>query len=235
MHIGRKVRDAGQFHASQGRSYEGLEKLGDTVSVPRDREIHLQGAPADYCFRVVDGCVRKVEFLQDGRRHVNCFRLPGEFFGLHDRRTHTFTAEAVTDVTLRRYRRAEVDRLAASEPALAQWLAAMCLHDLHAAYRRMSLLNRKTSAEKVAAFILEMDSRLTATGRMMLDMPMGRADIADYLGLTTETVCRALTQFQREGFVQVRRNEIELHDHPSLSALVAEPGFERRGRAAVCA
>jgi len=227
MHIARRGRGTVGSDAVP----TSLEELGDTVRVARDQEIHIEGKPADHSFRVLDGCVRSVELLLDGRRYVNSFRLPGEFFGLHDRYTYMFTAEAVTDVTLRRYRRVDVARVAGSDPAVADWLAAMCLHALHAAYERMSLLNRKTSSEKVAAFILEMDRRLTAPGRMMLDMPMSRGDIADYLGLTTETVSRVLTQFQRERLVEVRRNEIELHDHPSLSALASSRSNERGGRA----
>jgi CRP/FNR family transcriptional regulator, nitrogen fixation regulation protein len=234
MHSGREVCGAG------GRGEPGpglldapaaLEQLGTTVPVDRDQEIHRQGARADYCYRVLSGCVRKLELMPDGRRYVSGFPFAGDFIGLHDRDVHAFTAEAVTDVVLRRYPRAKVEALAERDPALAQWLAAMCLYDLHAAYQRMVLLSRSTSTERVAAFILEMDRRMEASGRSMWHMPMSRSDVADHLGLTTETVSRVLTQLQRDGLVEVRRNAIELHDHPSLRALAGGRGSGRRDRA----
>jgi len=238
MHIGREVRGAAGRGASRPGSQDALavlEQLGATVHIDRDQEIHRQDAPADYCCRVLSGCVRKLELMPDGRRYVSGFPFAGDFFGLHDRDVYAFTAEAVTDVVLRRYPRAKVEALAAREPALAQWLAAMCLYDLHEAYQRMTLLSRSTSLERVAAFILEMDRRMEPSGRSMWHMPMSRSDIADNLGLTTETVSRVLTQLQRDGLVEVRRNAIELHDHPSLRALAAGHGSNRRDRAEVYA
>jgi len=193
-----------------------LEQFGSTVTVQRDEELYGQGDVADCCWRVLTGCVRKVELLEDGRRHLNAFLLPGDLFGLDDLDTRHFVAEAVTLTTLRRYPRGAVEALAKSNPALSLQLAALTIAKLHAAHQRMVLLSRKTSTERLASFVLEMDRRIGPSGASLLNLPMGRADIADYLGLTTETVCRVLTQMIREGTVRLARTRMEICDRPKL-------------------
>jgi CRP/FNR family transcriptional regulator, nitrogen fixation regulation protein len=199
-----------------------LEQFGTTVTVRREREIHGQADPAEYCWRILSGCVRTVRLMEDGRRQVGEFLFAGDIFGLDDLAIHDFAAEAVTDVKLRRYPRRMVEALAESRAALARRLRTLTLNNLHAAHERMMLLGRKTAMERLASFVLEMDRRSATPGRPMLDLPMGRTDIADHLGLTVETVCRVLAHLKREGTLGICRTGVELHDRRYLQDLACE-------------
>jgi CRP/FNR family transcriptional regulator, nitrogen fixation regulation protein len=199
-----------------------LEQFGCTVTISREREICGQGDSADYCWRILSGWVRTVKLMEDGRRQVGEFLLPGDLIGLDDLGTHDFAAEAVTDVTLRRYPRRMVEALAESHSALARRLRVLALANLRRAHDRMVSLGRKTAMEKIGSFLLEMDRRSATPGRKMLDLPMSRTDIADHLGLTVETVCRVLAHLKREGTVAIRRAGVELQDRVSLRAVACE-------------
>jgi CRP/FNR family nitrogen fixation transcriptional regulator len=197
---------------------EGLEPFGSTVTIQREEELYQPGDAADCCWRIITGCVRKVELLDDGRRHVSAFLLPGDFFGFDDPDTRAFSAEAVTTTTLRCYPRSAVETLAESDAAISVHLAALTIVNLHTAYQRMMLLGRKTSVERLASFILEMVQRLGSVDTSLIDLPMSRADIADYLGLTTETVCRILTEMARSGVIKLTRTGVQILDRPELAS-----------------
>ena len=200
-----------------------LEQFGSTMSVRRDHEIHGQGDAAEYCCRILTGCVRMVKLMEDGRRQVAEFLFPGDFLGLDDLGTHDFAAEAVTDVTLRRYPRRMVEALADSHAALARRLRSLALANLRDAHDRMVLLGRKTAVEKIASFVLEMERRGMAPGCKVAEVPMSRTDVADHLGLTVETVCRVLALLKREGTVALHRTGVEVCDRATLRALACEP------------
>lgn len=200
-----------------------LEQFGTTVTIEREHEIYGQGDPAQYCWRVLSGCVRTVTLMEDGRRQVGEFLFAGDLFGLDDVAIHDFAAESVTDVKLRRYPRRMVEALAESRAALAHRLHTLTLNNLRAAHEHMMLLGRKTAMEKLASFVLEMDRRAATPGRAMLDLPMSRTDIADHLGLTVETVCRVLAHLKRAGTLGITRTGVELHDRRCLCALACEP------------
>lgn len=193
-----------------------LEQFGSTIHLHRDAEIHAEGDDAQYCYRVVRGCVRSVKLLEDGRRQVGAFFLPGDHFGLDDLDTFDFGAEAVTDVTLRRYPRRMVESLAESHLGLTRRLRAFALSNLRVARAQVLLLGRKTATERIASFLLDMDARCGGPRRSILELPMNRADMADYLGLTVETICRILAQMKRDGTLAIHRNGIELRDRRTL-------------------
>jgi len=199
-----------------------LEQFGSTVTVQREHEIHGQGDSAEYCWRILSGCVRTVKLMEDGRRQVGEFLMPGDMFGMDDLGTHDFAAEAVTEAKLRRYPRRMVEALAESHTGLARRLREMTLGNLRCAHERMVLLGRKTAMEKIASFMLEMDRRSATPGRTMLDLPMSRTDVADHLGLTVETVCRVLAHLKREGTVAILRTGVELRDRRYLRDLACE-------------
>ena len=195
-----------------------LEQFGTTLSLRRDQEVYSEGAPATGYYRVVTGCVRTVKLMADGRRQVCAFVLPGEMLGLDDMTQHDFGAEAVTETVLRHYSRRTVESLAESRPALSRALRDLLLMKLHASHQQLTLLGRKTAMERIASFLLEMDQRIERTGRAFLELPMGRTDIADYLGLTVETVCRLLTQMKREQTLSIARSGVELRNRTALRA-----------------
>ena len=193
-----------------------LEQFGSTVHLHREAEIHAEGDHAQYCYRVVSGCVRTVKLLEDGRRQVGAFFLPGDHFGLDDMDTFDFGAEAVTDVTMRRYPRRMVEALAESHLGLTRRLREFALTNLRMARAQLLMLGRKTATERIASFLLDMDARRGAGGRAILELPMNRADMADYLGLTVETICRILAQMKRDGTLAIHRTGIELRDRRTL-------------------
>lgn len=163
----------------------------------RGVEIYGEMEAADYIYQVVDGAARSYKLLSDGRRQIGAFHLVGDIFGLENGTFHRFTAEAIVDTTVRLMKRRILEHIAESDAHVALDLLNMTTSSLQHAEDHMLLLGRKTSLERVAAFLLEMDHRLTAADVMAL--PMCRRDIADYLGLTLETVSRALSYLHSKG------------------------------------
>jgi len=201
---------------------EPLDPLALTVRADRDEEIVAQGDPAGYCYLVVSGCVRTVKLMEDGRRQIGEFLFPGDLFGWEALDEHDFAAEAVTPVTLRRYPRRNLEGRADHDRDFARRLREIAAGQLRAGRERMVLLGRKTASERIASFLLEMAGRMSANGRASIELPMGRADIADYLGLTIETVCRGLTQLRRHGTITVERANIVICDRSALGAAGCE-------------
>jgi CRP/FNR family nitrogen fixation transcriptional regulator len=138
--------------------------------------------------------VRTCKILSDGRRQINGFYLPGDLFGFEQGEMHRLTAEAIADTKVIMFRRRQLERLATSNVDVACQLWSMTAKSLQHAEAHMILLGRRTALERVAAFIMEMDARFGRTGS--IELPMSRRDIADYLGLTLETVSRSMSQLQ---------------------------------------
>jgi CRP/FNR family nitrogen fixation transcriptional regulator len=200
-----------------------LEQFGTTISVQHDREIHGQGDRANWCYRILSGCVRMVNLMEDGRRQIGEFVMAGDLLGFDTLGTHHFAAEAVSDVVLRRYPRRMVDALAESNVALARRLRDMTSVSLRLAHTRLMLLGRKTASERIASFLLEMAERLPEVHPDVLDLPMGRTDIADHLGLTIETVCRVMAHLRRHGTIAVERGHVTIRDSAGLQQMASEP------------
>jgi CRP/FNR family transcriptional regulator, nitrogen fixation regulation protein len=163
----------------------------------KDEEIYGEDEPAEYVYRVVTGAVRSYKLLSDGRRQIGAFHLPGDVFGLESGTTHRLATEAIVDTTVRLVKRKSLEQAAEFDVQVARKLWTMTAGELRHAEDHMLLLGRKTAMERVATFLLEMDRRLAVAGMMAL--PMCRRDIGDYLGLTLETVSRALSQLHAQG------------------------------------
>jgi CRP/FNR family nitrogen fixation transcriptional regulator len=189
-------------------------------SYKKGSEIFGEKEPADYVYQVLTGTVRSYKLLSDGRRQIGAFQLAGDIFGLENGTNHRFTAEAVVDTTVRLIKRQSLETVAETDAMVAKNLLSMTTINLQHAEDHMLLLGRKTSLERVAAFLLEMDKRLTAAGVMAL--PMSRRDIADYLGLTLETVSRAISHLHELGslgFIGNNQRQIVLLDRERLASL----------------
>jgi len=183
-------------------------------------EIFGEKEPADYVYQVASGAVRSYKLLSDGRRQIGAFHLVGDIFGLEIGTEHRFTAEAIVDTTVRLLKRRSLELVAENDAKVARNLLSMTTSNLRHAEDHMLLLGRKTSLERVAAFLIEMDRRSTAAG--VLALPMCRRDIADYLGLTLETVSRALSRLHDEGilgFLGNNQRQIVLLDREKLASL----------------
>jgi CRP/FNR family nitrogen fixation transcriptional regulator len=186
----------------------------------RGAEIFGESEPAKYVYQVVEGAARSYKLLSDGRRQIGAFHLVGDIFGLENGAIHRFTAEAIVDTTVRLAKRLSLEHVAREDALVAHDLLSMTTSNLQHAENHMLLLGRKTSLERVAAFLLEMDGRLSAAGVMAL--PMSRRDIADYLGLTLETVSRALSSLHEKGlldFLGQTQRQIVLRNRPGLAQL----------------
>jgi CRP/FNR family transcriptional regulator, nitrogen fixation regulation protein len=166
----------------------------------KDTEIFGHKEPAEYIYQVIEGAVRTHKLLSDGRRQIGAFHLPGDIFGLENGDFHRFTAEAIVDTTVRLVKRQSLEREARKDPAVVRTLLKMTTDNLRHVENHLLLLGRQFATERVAAFLLEMNGRLTSEGAMAL--PMTRRDIADYLGLAIETVSRVLNAYQRKGYLK---------------------------------
>ena len=189
-------------------------------SYRKGSEIFGEKEPADYVYQVMTGAVRSYKLLSDGRRQIGAFHLVGDIFGLEIGTEHRFTAEAVIDTSVRLMKRRSLEAVAESDAMVARNLLSMTTNNLRHAEDHMLLLGRKTSLERVAAFLIEMDKRSTAAG--ILALPMCRRDIADYLGLTLETVSRALSRLHGLGilgFIGNSQRQIVLLDREKLAGL----------------
>ena len=191
--------------------------IATEFSYRKDEEIYGEDEPADYVYQVVSGAVRSYKLLSDGRRQIGTFHLSGDVFGLESGQNHRLAAEAIIDTTVRLVKRSSLEKVAGVDVQVARRLWTMTAGELKHAEDHMLLLGRKTAMERVATFLLEMDRRLAVTGMMAL--PMCRRDIGDYLGLTLETVSRALSQLHAQGILGfsgarqiVLRNRQRLHN-----------------------
>jgi CRP/FNR family transcriptional regulator, nitrogen fixation regulation protein len=194
--------------------------LASEFNYRKGTEIYGEKEPADYVYQVTAGAVRSYKLLSDGRRQIGAFHLVGDVFGLENGNCHRFTAEAIVDTSVRLIKRSSLERVAEVDVGITHDLLYMTTDNLQHAEDHMLLLGRKTSLERVVAFLLEMDRRLTAAG--VLALPMCRRDIADYLGLTLETVSRALSKLHEDGilgFLGTNQRQIILLDRQQLADL----------------
>jgi CRP-like cAMP-binding protein len=196
-----------------------IELMGAPMPFGRNAEIYGENEPAEYLYKVVSGTVRTYKVLNDGRRQIGAFYLPGDMFGLEIGDEHTFSAEAIVDSKVVVIKRSSVVALAARDSEVARQLWAMTAGELQRAQDHIMLLI-KTAQERVAGFLLEMAKRSATSTE--IDLPMSRQDIADYLGLTIETVSRTLTQLEKGAAIAVPTSRrIVLRNRAALTRLNA--------------
>ena len=195
-----------------------LERIGARLSFARNDEIYAEGDGSECWYKVISGTVRICKLLADGRRHIAEFYFSGDCFGLDSAEGRPYSAEAVDGVVVMCFRRRPTEQLVDQNHALARLLRDAMLRDLAQAHGHTLRLGRMTASERVATFLLEMFDRRDRT--KVLDLPMSRNDIADYLGLTIETVCRTLSAFKRDGAIAIPNpHRIELLDPDALDAV----------------
>ena len=199
-----------------------LRRLNDIVTevrLERNRPIFHQGDPATHLFNVTAGVVRLSKMLSDGRRQITGFLFPGDFLGVSFDDVYVYDAEAVTGVRLCRFPRDKLIALFDDLPKLEHRLLAVAANELVAAQDQILLLGRKTATEKLVSFILHLARRADAAGESSaaVGLPMTRMDIADYLGLTTETVSRSLGKLVKDGLIDMPSvDRILLKDRDAL-------------------
>jgi CRP/FNR family transcriptional regulator, nitrogen fixation regulation protein len=195
---------------------QSMQLMGATMAYPRNSEIFGENEPADYLYKVVSGSVRTYKILSDGRRQVGGFYLPGDIFGLEFADEHTLSAEAITDAKVLVIKRSALTALARHDASVAQQLFNLTGRELHRVQDRILLLI-KSAQERVASFLLEMSER--ASQNNTIELPMSRQDIADYLGLTIETVSRTLSSLETAAAIEVSTSRrIVLRNRAALAA-----------------
>jgi len=199
-----------------------FEPFSSAVVVRRAQAIRGRGDPTEFCWLILSGCVRTVEWLGGGHRQIGAFLWPGELLGIEDGSFPCSDAEAVTEAVLRRYPRRMIETAAQSDTELALWLLTMTARELSCARQHIALLGRKTAMGKIATFLLALDRRATPSDKPFVELPMSRGDIADHLGLSTETVCRNLVHLGHDGIVRLSPSGIDLRDRVGLLKLALE-------------
>lgn len=219
IHIPRFSQGAAPIAPSMRRDAIGsaFDLMGAPMNFPRNGEIYGEGEPAAYLYRLVDGTVRSYKVLADGRRQVGGFYLPGEIFGLDAGDEHSFSAEAITESKVLVISRSALIALADRDHDVARELWTLTARELQRVQGHIVLLI-KSAQERVAAFLLEMAERVPVGNAV--ELPMSRQDIADYLGLTIETVSRTLSRLESLAAIELPSSRrIVLRNRSALNRL----------------
>lgn len=177
-----------------------LQPIGVVAAYERGEGIYREGDGATHWYEVASGALRTCKLLADGRRQIGDFLLPGDVFGFEVGDAHTIDVEAIVPASVTRFSRARVRLIAETQAGLATRLQQLAFETVSKAHARLLVLARQTAQERVAGFLLEMRARLAPEGGPFT-LPMARQDIADYLCLTIETVCRVIADLKRESTI----------------------------------
>lgn len=204
--------------ARSGPGREGpLGLMGAPMRFARNIEIYGESEPAHYLYQVLSGAVRTYRILDDGRRQITSFNLPGDIFGVEADDIHLLSAEAICDTQVLVFKHSAVMARAEHEKDLSKQLWTLMVRELKRVQEH-SLVLIKSAEERVACFLLEMASRKSGAGA--IDLPMSRQDIADYLGLTIETVSRTFTQLALSGTITLESSRrVVLRNRAALNQL----------------
>lgn len=194
-----------------------FELIGAPTAFARNEEVFGESEPAEYLYKVISGGVRTYNSLDDGRRQIAAFYLPGDIFGLEARKFHSVTAETITRSKLHAVKKTELMSRASSDLMMTRLLLDLTTQELQRTQAHILLL-LKSAEERVVGFLLEMAKREDC--KREFDLRMSRQDIADYLGLSIETVSRTLTRLENAAVISLKTSRhIVLRDRPALDRL----------------
>ena len=195
-----------------------LALRGGLARHPRDKVIFIEGDPAEYMCLLVDGVVRTCRSFKGGKRSIVGFHVSGELFGFNGERRHSLSAEAATSTTTRILKRSVVLAMAARDKRVANFLLANTTKELRRLQEHAASFNRDARC-RLATFLIDLSVRTGKTEN--LDLPMSHQDIADYVGLSIETVSRVITEFERSGFViRMSPRSLMLRDRNALMRIM---------------
>lgn len=182
---------------------------------------------SDYIYNIRSGAVRISKMLSDGRRQITGFLFAGDFLGLSCKDRYSYTAEAINDVEICRFPRTKIIESFREFPALGERVFDMTRTELDATHSQMLLLGRKNAKEKLCSFLVTMwekSNRMNERDKNEVDIPMSRSDIADFLGLTVETISRQFTNLHKLGLIELDgAHKVFLNDPDTLYTM-AENG-----------
>jgi len=211
------VREMAVCSVLRGHELDRLAQIVARIPVAPGQTIFQEGDEADYVYNIVSGSVRLFKLLPDGRRQITGFLFESDFLGLALKERYAYSAEAVSETAVCRFPRGKLERLFEDMPRLETRLLDQASNELIAAQDQMLLLGRKTAVERLSSFLFALARR---QGSASLDLPMTRTDIADYLGLTIETVSRSFTKLRRTGVIATHdAHSVEILDRDALEGL----------------
>jgi CRP/FNR family transcriptional regulator len=229
------ARHIGLCNALSDHDLELLAGIAQRVTLPPGKVFIEEGSPAGHFYNINFGTIRLFKALPDGRRQITGFMGAGHFLGLKVSGSsaapghYMFSAEAIGEVHLCRFNRTSLMASLTQFPALERKLLDVATHELVVAQDQMLLLGRKTALERVASFLLAwaVQQALCAADHLPettlnVALPMSRTDLADYLGVTIETISRALSQLKRDGLIEVPNSHEVILLHPRRLAALAE-------------
>jgi CRP/FNR family transcriptional regulator, nitrogen fixation regulation protein len=206
-------------HPEQESLDRWMRLVGAVTYYPRRVQIVHEDEAADRLYKVISGTVCTYKVLSDGRRQLGGFYLPGDIFGLECAEGHTLAAETITNAKVLTIRKSVLTALASRNAALTSHLLLLTARELARVQDRVLLLSSKSAQERVVGFLLEMSKRASSSGNSV-ELPMSRQDIADYLGLTIETVSRTLWALENCGAIGIsRRRRIQFRSRSALMQL----------------
>ncbi len=187
-------------------------------------DLFLEGDEAAHVLEVVEGVICAYRLLPDGHRHVVSFYFPGDLIGYCCVGIHSFSAQALTPVRVRRIPRHSVDRMVDLKPEVARRLLKLAANELNATRNHLLCLASKSAEAKMASFLVALSRRNAAAGEdaTRVHLPMTRVDIGDYLGLTIETVSRTLSKLKRAGIISLPRTSVVLIRQPQELTAIAQ-------------
>jgi CRP/FNR family transcriptional regulator len=217
------VRDKAVCGVLDCARLEEFRNLGWTLRLASGQVLFHEGDPATRVFTLTKGTLKLYKLLVDGRRQVTGFLHPGDFLGISIDDEHAFSAEALEDAQLCWFPRSRFDDFVEDEVTMERELYRMAAHELAAAQQQFVLLGRKTATERLASFLLMLAKRAemsNGVGAGMVRLPMSRSDIADYLGLTKETVSRVISALKRDRIIRLETLDvIQVLDRDRLEQL----------------
>ena len=196
---------------------------GGSVRIAAGQPLFHEGAPANRVFTLTKGTLKLYKLLPDGRRQVTGFKHPGDLLGVSLDGEHAFTAEALDSAELCSFALSRFDGFVEAHAEIERELYRRAVHELAAAQQQMVLLGRKTAAERLASFFVDLAERAERGCNehvRFVDLPMSRSDISDYLGLTKETVSRVLALLKQQRVVRLEAlDRVEILDRKALETI----------------
>ena len=189
------------------------------VRYPRNKVICLEGDPADQILLVTDGALRTCRAFKDGQRSVVAFHIAGDLFGFTGEATYSLCTEAATNSQVFHFSRNAMKALAVRDYRVASFLLANTASELKRSQEHAVLMNRNAQC-RVATFLINLSGRLGEETR--LDLPMSHSDIADFLGLSIETLSRVITELERAHYiVRISTRTLMLKDRLALMRIMS--------------
>jgi CRP-like cAMP-binding protein len=190
-------------HTPRDEELRVLKRIGTSLKIARNQTIFNEGDRADHAYRLMSGVVRLCKHMADGRRQIVQFVFPGDFFSFMELKGHQLSAEAVSDVTLTCYSQRQIAQLGKDMPEVREHFLNLLSQRLLRMHDHLIMLGRQTATERVATFLVLLAERIGTSKDKALEVAMSRQDMADYLGLTIETVCRILSKLKRRQIIDV--------------------------------